>query len=324
MKESLNKIVIYQAPNGAVEVRLDKKRETIMLTQQQVGKLFNVKKAAVSKHVKNIFATGELNKKSTVSILETVQSEGGRKICRKIEYYNLDLILSIGYRVNSTNATRFRQWATKIVRSHIVDGYTINKKRLAKNYKVFMRAMEDIKKLLPSGGQVKAEDALELVKMFASTWFLLNAFDKSAFPKKGITKKRVFLTPRYLLDILSDFKRELVAKKEAGDLFGVERDAGSVDGIIGNVYQTFDHRDVYPTAEEKAAHLLYFMVKNHPFIDGNKRSGAFAFVWFLQKAGILNISKLSPEALTALTLLVAESKPADKERMVGVILMLLK
>jgi len=144
-----NEIIVYQAPNGSMEVRLDKKQETIMLTQQQVGRLFNVKKAAISKHVKNIFDTGELNKKSTVSILETVQTEGKRKIVRKIEYYNLDLILSIGYRVNSANATKFRQWATKTLRQHILEGYTINKKRLAKNYEAFLRAVDDIKKLLP-------------------------------------------------------------------------------------------------------------------------------------------------------------------------------
>ncbi len=133
--EKENKIVIYQSKTGGIEVRLDKTEETIFLTQQQIGQLFNVQKAAISKHVKNIFKTGELNKKSTVSILETVQSEGKRKISRKIEYYNLDLIISIGYRVNSINATKFRKWATKTLHQHIVDGYTINKKRISNHSK---------------------------------------------------------------------------------------------------------------------------------------------------------------------------------------------
>lgn len=142
-----------------------KEQETILLTQQQVGQLFNVQKAAISKHVKDIFDTGELDKQSTVSILETVQTEGKRKITRNIEYYNLDLILSIGYRVNSANATKFRQWATKTLRAHIVDGYTINKKRLAANYANFLKAVEEVKRLAPSGGHVQAGDALELVKL---------------------------------------------------------------------------------------------------------------------------------------------------------------
>lgn len=324
MKKPANKIIIYQAPNGAMEVRLDEKRETIMLTQQQVGRLFNVKKAAISKHVKNIFGTGELNKKSTVSILETVQTEGKRRIIRKMEYYNLDLILSIGYRVNSANATKFRQWATKTLRSHIMDGYTLNRKRLAKNYDVFLKAMEDIKKILPSSGRVKAEDTLELMKMFALTWLSLDAYDKFALSQGGATKKRVVITAKHLKEVLANLKIELMAKKEAGELFGAERVRGSIEGIVGNIFQSFGGREVYPTIEEKAAHLLYFMVKNHPFVDGNKRSGAFAFIWFLRKANILNLAKITPEALTALTLLVAESRPADKERMVGVVLMLLK
>lgn len=324
MKKPANKIIIYQASNGAVEVRLDEKQETIMLTQQQVGRLFNVKKAAISKHIKNIFGTGELNKKSTVSILETVQTEGKRRIIRKIEYYNLDLILSIGYRVNSANATKFRQWATKTLRSHIMDGYTLNRKRLAKNYDIFLKAMEDIKKILPSGGQVKAEDALELMKMFALTWLSLDAYDKFSLLQGGATKKRVVITAKHLTDVLTNLKLELMAKKEAGELFGAERAKGNIEGIVGNIFQSFGGREVYPTVEEKAAHLLYFMVKNHPFVDGNKRSGAFAFIWFLQKANILNLFKITPEALTALTLLVAESRPADKERMIGVVLMLLK
>jgi predicted XRE-type DNA-binding protein len=324
MKKQSDKIIIYQAPNGAVEVLLNEKQETIMLTQQQVGQLFNVQKAAISKHIKNVFDTGELDKKSTVSILETVQTEGKRKITRKIEYYNLDLILSIGYRVNSTNATKFRQWATKTLRQYVLEGYTINKKRLARNYEAFSRAIEDVKKLLPSGGKVKAEDALELVKVFASTWLSLDAYDKESLPKTGATKKQVTVTADSISEALAKLKEELVAQKEANELFGIEKTKGSMSGIVGNVFQSFGGSDLYPTLEEKASHLLYFMVKNHPFIDGNKRSGAFAFVWFLQKAKILDVSRLSPEALTTLTLFVAESSPKDKERMIGLILLLLK
>ena len=318
------KIVIYQAKSGAVEVRLDKKRETIMLTQQQVGQLFDVQKAAISKHVNNIFDTGELDKKSTVSVLETVQAEGKREIKRKIEYYNLDLVLSIGYRVNSTNATKFRQWATKTLRQHILKGYTINRKRIAKNYDEFLQAVEFVKKLLPMDGSAKAQDALELVRLFAGTWLSLDAYDRSALPVAGATKKQATITADELKEAIADLKQSLQNKKEAAGIFAQEREKDAIAGITGNVFQSFGGKDVYPALEEKAAHLLYFFVKNHPFVDGNKRSGAFAFVWFLNKFGLLRCDRMTPGALTALTILVAESDRKDKDKMIGLVLQLLK
>jgi len=317
-------VIIYQAKNGAVEVRLDKKQETVMLTQQQVGRLFDVQKAAISKHIKNIFDTEELDKNSTVSILETVQSEGKRKIKRKIEYYNLDLVLSIGYRVNSANATKFRQWATKTLRQHILKGYTIDRKRVAKNYAEFLQAVEFAKKLLPAAEPAIAWDALELAKMFADTWLSLDAYDKFALPQSGATKKQVRLTANDLAQAIAELKQTILAKNEAAGLFAHERQKDALAGIVGNVFQSAFSRDAYQTLEEKAAHLLYFIVKDHPFADGNKRSGAFAFVWFLNKTKLLRKDRMTPQALTALTLLVAESQPKDKEKMVGLILQLLK
>lgn len=237
--------------------------------------------------------------------------------------YSLDVILAVGYRANSARAIQFRQWATKTLRSHIVDGYTINKKRLAKNYDAFLKVVEQVKALLPSGGAVDAVNAMELVKMFANTWLSLDAYDKSKLPKFGATKRQVEFTAEELMQALQKLKHELMSKREATDLFGNERGGQSVEGIIGNIFQTFGGKDLYSTVEEKAAHLLYFMVKNHPYADGNKRSGAFAFVWFLKHAGILNPARLTAEALTALTLFVAESNPKDKDRMVGLVLLLL-
>jgi len=318
-------VVIYQAPNGAMEVRLDKDIDTVLLTQKQVGQLFNVQKAAISKHLKNIFDSGELDKKSTVSILETVQTEGKRRIARKIEYYNLDLILSVGYRVNSVNATKFRQWATKILREHIIKGYTINKSRIAKNYQQFIRAVDSIKKLLPQGTleTKEAKDIIELIRVFGDTWFSLDAYDRSSLPKAGINKKAVEITAEELSEAIFQLKEQLGSKKEASTLFAMERHEGALSSIVGNVFQSFGGRDLYPSVEEKAAHLLYFIAKGHPFTDGNKRSGAFSFVWFLNRAGLLNITHLNSEALTALTLLVAESKPADKDRMIGLIVLLI-
>ncbi|MBL7156069.1 MAG: Fic family protein [Candidatus Pacebacteria bacterium] len=170
--------------------------------------------------------------------------------------------------------------------------------------------------------QEEGNDVMELIKAFASTWFSLNAYDTESFPQKGVSKKQVFFTAEELAIALEKLKKALLVKKQATELFGQEKSKNSVHGIIGNVFQSFGKKDVYPTIEKKAAHLLYFIVKNHPFTDGNKRSGAFSFIWFLQKAGILRAG-LTPEALTALTLLVAESKPEDKEKMIGLVLLLL-
>ena len=167
------------------------------------------------------------------------------------------------------------------------------------------------------------QDVLELVEAFAGTWFSLEAYDTQNFPKSGATKKAATFTADELTQALHEFKQELLVRKQATDLFGREKSKDAVHGIVGNVFQSFDKQDVYPTVEEKASHLLYFMVKNHPFVDGNKRSGAFAFVWFLRKAGLLQTS-LTPEALTTLTLLVAESPAKEKERIIGLILLLLQ
>lgn len=243
---------------------------------------------------------------------------------KPVAFYSLDIILAVGYRTNSAQAIAFRQWATKTLRSYIVDGYAINKKRIARNYDAFLSAVESVKKFLPVGGQVKAEDALELVKIFADAWFSLDAYDKSHFPKTGVTKNQSRITADELAGALHELKQEIIAKKEASELFGMERSTGAVSGIVGNIFQSFGGNDLYRSVEEKAAHLLYFLVKNHPFTDGNKRSGAFAFVWFLRKMGMLNTAKMTPGVLTTLTLLVAESRPRDKERLIGLILLLLR
>jgi len=256
--------------------------------------------------------------------LATVQKEGGRKITRDIEYYNLDLILSVGYRINSKKATVFRQWATKTLRQHITKGYTINPKVVKNNYAEFQKAIENIKQLLPVGANIDHESVLELVSAFADTWLSLDAYDKDELVVKGTTKKEIKITAEKLAEELANFKNELIKKKQVTDLFGRERQSDAVAGIFGNVMQSFGGKPVYPTVEEKAAHLLYFMVKNHSFADGNKRSGAYAFIWFLKKAGILNMQKINSSVLTALTLFIAESAPKNKERMIRLVLQILK
>jgi hypothetical protein len=246
--------------------------------------------------------------------------EGKREVDREVKHYNLDMILSVGYRVNSSKATLFRQWATKTLRSYIIDGFAINRSRIAKNHEHFLSVVEDLKKLLPTTSAIDPKDAIELISLFADTWLSLDAYDRELLPKGKLTKKKVSITPEQIAKDLATLRKTLIEKGEASDVFGNERSAGSVSGIVGNVLQAFGGSDVYPTIEEKAAHLLYFMVKNHPFTDGNKRSGAFAFVWLLKQARILDIRRLTPSALTALTVLVAESDPSHKDKTVKLIL----
>jgi prophage maintenance system killer protein len=238
--------------------------------------------------------------------------------------YNLDAMIAVGYRVNSVVGTNFRVWATKTLREHITKGYTINRKRVAQNYEAFMKAVSDVQALLPEHVTLDPKAVLELIKEFAGTWVSLDAYDKEALELKGVTKKKVSLVGSDLLLAIGELKRELMKKGEATDLFASERREGNVEGIVGNVIQSFGGKSVYPTVEEKAAHLLYFMVKNHPFSDGNKRSGAFAFVWFLRKVGVKGSKNINPAALTALTLLIAESDPQKKGQMVALVTQMLR
>ncbi len=311
-----NATVIYQTKGGSLELKTDVDHETIWLTQDQIASLFDVQKAAISKHLKNIFLSEELHEKSVVSILETTAKDG--KVYQ-VKHFNLDVVLSVGYRVNSKQATHFRQWATKTLKEHIFNGYTINRNRIQTNYTQFLKAVEDVKSLLPDGFAIDKDSAFELIALFADTWLSLDAYDKDMLTTQGITKKKVGLTAEKLNKALLALKQNLIAKGEASDIFGVERTKDSIAGIIGNVMQSFAEQELYPTIEEKAAHLLYFIIKNHPFIDGNKRSGAYAFVWFLNQAKILDVTNISPTALTAITLLIAESPPKDKDKMTGLV-----
>lgn len=322
-KNQVKNFVIYQAKSGAIALQGDFTKQTIWATQAQMAKVFGVNSQAVTKHLKNIYHEGELSRKATCSKMEQVQVEGGRSVVRSVDIYNLDAVISVGYRISSTTGTKFRQWATQTLRTHIVEGYTINKARIAQNYDSFMKAVEQVRALLPAGSQIDTASVLELIKLFAGTWFSLHAYDTGSLAGGKPTKKKVTLTARELAVAIAELKAVLQKKGEASSLFAAERTAGALEGIIGNVMQSFGGKEVYPSVQAKAAHLLYFMVKNHPFTDGNKRSGAFAFVWFLRRAGALNSRRLTPEALTALTLLIAESNPKDKDKMTGLVAMLI-
>ena len=320
-KAKEKQLVIYQTKSGALELRGDLEKETVWATQAQIAEVFQTERSVITKHIRNILNDKELEADSVCAKFAHTADDGKTY---EVQFYNLDIILSVGYRTNSAQAIEFRQWATKTLREHITKGYTINRKRISQNYDAFMKVVADVQNLLPDHVVLDPKAVLELIKEFASTWVSLDAYDKESLELKGVTKKKVTLVATDLTLGITKLKEELMRKGEATDMFASERKTGNVEGIVGNVMQSFGRKSVYPTVEEKAAHLLYFMVKNHPFTDGNKRSGAFAFVWFLRKVGVKGSKNINPATLTALTLLIAESDPQKKEQMVALVTQMLR
>lgn len=320
MSETNNpsQVVVYQAKDGAIELKGDYNHETVWATQAQIVSLFAVDQSVISRHINSIFKDKEVDKKSNMQKMHNAISD------KPVAYYSLDVILGVGYRTNSKVAISFRQWATKTLRSHILTGYTINKKMIGKNYDKFLQAVEEVKRLLPANNSITSNDTLELIKLFASTWFSLDAYDKSTMPKDGATIQEVTLTIEQVEATLKEFRQALITDKIASEFFGVEREKGGIASIVGNILQSYGDQDLYPTIEEKAAHLLYFTIKNHPLVDGNKRTGAFIFIWLLREYNLLDTNKFTAQALTTLTILIAESNPQDKDRVIGLVLLLLQ
>ena len=310
-------LVIFRGTKGQVKLRGDFRNDTLWATQAQITELFGTERSVITKHINNILKSGEVDEKSNVQKMHIANSD------KPVFVYSLDIMLSAGYRTNSAVAIQFRKWATNILRQHMIDGFTINRARIATNYGDFMKAVELVRALAPKQSNVDTESVLELVQLFADTWFSLDAYDKETLAPGKITKKKVRLTADEFLQCVQVLKGELVRKGEASENFAQERNREAIEGIIGNVMQSFGGNELYPTVEEKAAHLMYFVIKNHPFVDGNKRTGAYALVWFLQKMKVLDTNRLTPTALTALTLLVAESNPADKEKVVALVVLLI-
>lgn len=317
-----NEILIYQAPNGAIELKWDLEKETIWANLREITDLFGRDKSVISRHIKNILKDKELSQKQTVAFFATVQKEGNKTVSRNIEYFNLDMIISIWYRVNSKVATKFRQRATKTLKQHITQGFTINPKRIEHHYEKFIQAVEEVKSL-SIWKNIQSSDILNLIKAFAATWFSLDSFDKQTSFSIDQNQKSVNIQAEELYSDILTLKKELLIKEQATDLFAQEKKKGNFWWILGNIFQTAFGKDVYPSIESKAAHLLYFVIKNHPFTDGNKRSGAFSFIRFLQKTGYDFREKITPEALTALTLLIATSDPKDKEKIIELVILLL-
>lgn len=316
-------IQIYKTDKGAdIQVKLD--NETVWLDAHLIASLFNVNRPAIVKHIQNIYTSGELVEKSTCSILEQVAADGRK---RKMNLYNLDMIISVGYRVNSKQATQFRQWATQRLKDYLVKGYAINEKRLAEaknrfnDLKQAIALMDDVAKTKTISG-TEAQGLLKVLSDFTVALDILDQYDHQTL-KISKTKRKELFRISY-----KDARKAIEGLKNkfgGSTLFGNEKDK-SFKGSLAGIYQTFDGKDLYPTIEEKAAHLLYFVVKNHSFTDGNKRIAAFLFVWFLERNDLLyhqGKKVIDDNALVALTLMIAESKPDDKNMMIKVIVNLI-
>lgn len=312
---------IYKTVDNEVVIQVEFEQDTVWLSQNQMAELFNQTKQNISLHINNCYKEGELDRVATVKESLTVQKEGKRTVRRKINLYNLDVIISVGYRVKSNRGTQFRQWATQRLKDYLIKGYAINQRRIEQNKIEFLKTIEDLK-LLSSYTTLEAKDILSLIQSFSDTWFNLEQFDKESFPKLS-NQVSVAYKAEELEKDLQKLKQELIRKNEASELFAQEKREGSFKGIFNTIFQTAFGVDAYDSIEEKAAHLLYFIVKNHPFTDGNKRSAAFSFIWFLHKSDLDFINKISPETLTTLTILIAQSNPDDKDKMIGMILLLL-
>ncbi len=319
-----NKIQIYQTPEGEIKVNIDLEKETIWLNQKQIASIFWIERSVITKHIKNIYKDLEITKETTCAKIAQVQKEWNREIKREIEYYNLDVILAVWYRVNSSKAIKFRQWSTKVLKNYIVKWYALNEKRLIEEkYENFLQAVNHLESLVKNKN-IKADEIISLIKDFWNTWFNLENFDKWNLPEKGFTQKDLKILSKELYKDIEKLKQDLIKQNLATEMFAQEKIQWSLEWILWNIFATAFLEEVYPTIEEKSAHLLYFIVKNHPFNDGNKRSGAFAFIWFLQKAKIEFRQKINPNTLTTLTLLIAQSDPKEKEKMIWLILLLLK
>ena len=319
-----NELLVYQAENGAIQLKADAGQDTLWATRKQIADMFDVDVSGVNRHLKNIYDSGELDRDATYAKFAQVQKEGGREVSRNTEHYNLDAIISVGYRVNSKTATKFRVWATQTLKQFITQGYAINEHLLSERKQLAESVINDIQALTLNNSQVQTGDVLGLVSAFTDTWFALQSYDEGGLPEKGFTVQELDIQADQLYQDVQTFKKELMNKGEATDLFAQEKKQGTLEGILGNVMQSMFGQDAYGTVEEKAANLLYFIVKNHPFNDGNKRTAAFTFIWFLKKSGLSVQQLVTPRALTTLTLLIADSDPKDKDRLIGLVLQLLR
>ena len=320
-------IIMYESKDGKLNIDVNLKDETVWLTQKQMGILFDRDYKTISKHIINIFNEGELERNLTVANFAIVQNEGEREVIRDIEHYNLDVIISVGYRVKSRSGTQFRIWATNLLKQHLIQGYTINEKRLKEQNQKLIDLQSTIKILerTVENQKVELDEAKGLLKVISDYTYaltILDEYDHQEVKMRDNTKREAYLlTYEEAITVIESMKDEF-----ATDLFGNEKDE-SFKGSLGAIYQTAFGEEVYPSIEEKGANLLYFIVKNHSFSDGNKRIAAAIFIYFMNRNGILyredGSKRIADNTLVAITLMIAESRPQEKDIIVKVLVNLI-
>ena len=307
-----NELILFETEDRSVTLTVPVNQEMVWLSRNQMAELFDRDIKTIGKHINN--ALKEELDNSTVAKFATVQNEGGREVERLIEYYNLDVIISVGYRVKSKRGVEFRKWANSVLRQYILRGYALNNNRIA-------QLGEVIQIMKRTQNSLDSKQVLSVIERYSTALDLLDAYDHQNMSRPKGNAATYVLTYEECMDIIASMRFG-----DESDIFGKEKD-GSFEGSIGNIYQSFAGQDLYPTLEEKAAHLLYFVTKNHSFLDGNKRIAATVFLYFLDKNGVLFINgekTIDDHTLVALTIMIAESKPDEMEMMITVIMNCMK
>ena len=324
--DSNNQIIIYQSEDGQVQVDVRMEDDTVWLTQAQMVELFQTTKQNVSLHVGNVFREGELDQKSTVKEYLTVQKEGERKVTRKVKYYNLDVIISVGYRVKSKRGTAFRIWANNVLKQYLIKGYAVNERMRKEQIGELRQLVGMLGRTIQNQPLLSNDETDALFKVVTDYTYALDTLDNYDYGRLTINKTTEEEPFHATYDNAMEAIKGLRDKFGGSVLFGHEKDK-SFKSSIGQIYQTFDGEELYPSVEEKAAMLLYLVTKNHSFSDGNKRIAATLFLWFLNGNHILyhpdGSKRIADSTLVALTLMIAESRTEEKDVMVKVVVNLI-
>lgn len=321
-----NEIVIYQSEEGktVLDVRLED--DTVWLSQQQMSELFQTDRTVISRHIRNIYKDGELEEISTCAKNAQVRMEGNRMVTRSIPYYNLDMIISVGYRVNSIRGVKFRQWASSVLKQYLIKGYAVNESMRKKQVAELRQLVQMLGRTLRHSPDPLKEEQSALVDVVVDYTYALDTLDDYDYQRLGIRNTTAHGAFRATYEGAMQEIRQLREKFGGSALFGNEKD-DSFRSSIGQIYQTFDGMELYPSVEEKAAMLLYLVVKNHSFSDGNKRIAATLFLWFMNNNGILyrkdGTKRIADNTLVAITLMIAESRTEEKDVMVSVVVNLI-